>query len=399
MGPSNGGGFEESIAMDWGSVYTTPPKGEKLKVTSLKNVKIKGPLEKLGGRNHKTWQKRYCVLAGPLMYFYEKEGSKTYNNYIAVTAFTASLAQKVTDTKKHFGFKLTREDKNTGRHKDYYFRTTSQELRDKWLSCIQNAEPSSPGSALFPQGNIRATVTLPRNTRPSEPNVSLGIPNARDKKRALSVGNVHVEEEGELYEDMAIPEEGEDKIEEESDNEEEYVAVDPAQDQMSSSEEYIDVTPQEQENYEEPSLVQPPPPLSPPPGPPSEVFFSKPTQTKTANVIPVPRKSSKDSAPAPKSPAPPPPSAAMEPVVDTNKVYTFYEIPLDKVYVSQWDFAAGEKDELGLKRGDLVYVSEPSDAELWWYGELLDEEASKKVGPAGFFPKDYSTLAFEAVSS
>jgi len=403
MGPSIGGGIEESIATDWGSVYTTPPQGEKLKVTALKNVKIKGPLEKLGGRNHKTWQKRYCVLAGPLMYFYEKESSKTYNNYIALTFFTASLAQKITDTKKHFGFKLTREEKSTGKRKDYYFRTNSQELRDKWLSCIQNAEPSSPGASLFPsssQGNIKAVATLPRNTRASEPNVSL-VPNTRDKKRALSVGNVHEEEEeGELYEDMAVPEEGDDRIEEESDNEE-YVAVDPGQeDKFSSSEEYVAVTPQDQEEYEEPPFhQQPPPPLSPPPGPPSEVFMPPPTQTKAVNVVPVPRKSPKDPAPAPKAPAPLPSSVATEPVVDTSKMYTYHDIPLDKVYVSQWNFAAGEKDELGLKRGDLVYISEPSESELWWYGELLDQEASKKLGPAGFFPKDYLSPAFEAVSS
>ena len=70
----------------------------------------------------------------------------------------------------------------------------------------------------------------------------------------------------------------------------------------------------------------------------------------------------------------------------------------ERVYVSQWNFAAVEGDELELKRGDLVFVSKPLDSEMWWYGELLDAEASRKVGLAGFFPKDYSTLAFEALS-
>ena len=384
--------FEESMAMDWGNVYTTPPKGEKLKVKDLNNVKIKGPLEKLGGRNRKTWQKRYCVLAGALMYFYEKEGSKSYNNCIALPSFTASLAPNITDTNKHFGFKLTHEDKSTGKHKDYYFRTTSTELRDKWLSCIQNVEGGTAIS-LFPPRNVGAITTLPRmpSTQTSNSTTPLLL---GDRKRAQSLGEVV--EEGELYEDMAVTEE--DKHSDE-DEDEEYVAVEPGQDQdkMSSSEEYVDVVPQEdveQEEYEEPSSLLPPPPRSPPPGPPSDIFVPPPTQPKAASRTPAPRTKAPAPVPAP-VPAPPPP----EPVVDTSKVYTHNNIPLDKVYVSQWDFAAGEEDELRLQRGDLVLVNKPLDAELWWYGELLDAEASKKLGPAGFFPKDYSTLAFETASS
>lgn len=399
MGPTGGdrNHLEVSMAMDWGNVYTTPPKGEKVKVSSLKNVKIKGPLEKLGGRNHKNWQKRYCVLAGPLMYFYEKESSKTYNNYIVVTSFTASLAPKIPDSNKHYAFKMTQEDKRTGKKKDYHFRAVSSEIRDKWLSCIQNAEATAATDGLLPPSSPHgmSSVTLPRNLQAAQINSSLGVPSSREKKRAQSLGDIHqeVEEEGELYEDMAVTEE-DDKIKEESDdNEEEYVAVEPAQDQQDSSEEYVDVVPQndiEQENYEEPAMLQPPPPMSPPPGPPSDVFFPTPTKPKAAarNNAPV----------ATKLPAPLPP-VPKEPEVNTNKVYTNTDIPLDKVFVSQWDFAAGEPDELRLNRGDLVLVSKPSDSEIWWYGELLDTDASRKLGPAGFFPKNYSTLAFESIAT
>jgi hypothetical protein len=46
-----------------------------------------------------------------------------------------------------------------------------------------------------------------------------------------------------------------------------------------------------------------------------------------------------------------------------------------------------------------VYVNSPLDTEEWWYGEKLDTHASKKIGTAGFFPKSYSTVAFETANS
>ena len=64
-----------------------------------------------------------------------------------------------------------------------------------------------------------------------------------------------------------------------------------------------------------------------------------------------------------------------------------------------WDFEAHEKDELGLIRGDLILVNEPSDKSDWWFGELLDIEATKKIGKRGLFPRQYADLAFEGVAS
>lgn len=391
--------FGENMAdmsMDWGNVYTTPSKGEKLKVSSLSNVKIKGPLEKLGGRSHKTWQKRYCVLSGALMYFYEKESSKTYNNCIAVLSFKATPALNVTnDKKKQFGFKLTQEDSATGKHKDYYFRATTAELRDKWLSCVGNVDTTTSTSSLLSLSASRqvSAATLPR--MPSQ--VSPVNPPVRpeERRRARSVGQE--EEEGELYEDMAVTDDGEGTIEELNEDAEEeldeYVDIDTGKKgddrviELESSEEYVDIVPQgdvEQEEYEDTSTFQqPPPPLSPPPGPPSEVFMPPPPQQ----------------GPPSKAPAPPP---LTEPEVNTSEVYTQETsggIVLEKVYVSLWDFAGGEGDELVLHRGDLVFVNRPLDTQLWWYGELLDADASRKLGPAGFFPQNYSTLAFETVSS
>lgn len=301
------------------------------------------------------------------MYFYEKESSKNYNNCIALLSFTESEAPNMTNEKKYqFGFKLTHLDSNTGKKKDYYFRTTSQDVRNKWLSCIANLSKTVLSSA------PNAFSTMPRGM-PSH-TVASSVP---PRKRTHSEG----EGEGELYEDMAIPEEAEDQGE--------YVAVSPAENhgniELESSEEYVDVVPQhdiEQEEYEDTSAFQqPPPPLSPPPGPPSEVF------TPALSLPP----KAPGHAEAPKAPAPPPPVE-----VDTSRVYTQpSDISLEKVFVTLWDFAASASDELALHRGDLVYVSSPLTSEEWWYGEALDPEASKRLGAAGFFPQRYSTVAFE----
>lgn len=376
-------GLESTVemSMDWSGVYSLPGKGERVKVTTLQNISIKGYLEKLGGRNHKTWQRRYCVLAGPLMYFYEKEGSKTYNNYIALQAFTATSAENMSKEKKsQFAFKLTHTDTRTGKNKDYYFCAASESVRGKWLNCITRIS-QSPQPSPSPASKRNSSSTLPR--MPSRTTVTTFSPEVSDSRmRTHSLGEG--EEPQELYEDMAIPEEREDL--------DEYVAVSPSENiELESSEEYVDVLPQGgvQEDYEDTAnFQQPPPPLSPPPGPPSDVF------TPPCFALPSPPIQPSQVAP-PKAPAPPPPE------VDTSRIYdqpTTNGIRLEKVFVSMWDFAAGDSDELALHRGDLVYVHSPLDAEEWWYGEILDHHASKKVGEAGFFPKSYSTVAFEIAS-
>ena len=375
-----------NMSMDWGTVYTTPPKGGIMKVSTLSYVKIKGPLEKLGGNNCKTWQRRYCVLSGALMYFYEKENSKTYNNCITVPSFKVSNAPNITsEKKKQFGFKLTKEDSSTGKSKDYYFRASTIEFRDKWVSCIKNVGMTNQADNLLsPSAFLQAnSVTLPRMSSQASPISPPTVP--QRERRAHSEG---VEEEGEVYEELVVPEDRKEIIEEDDGVYDEYIAVCPEDDrvvELESSEEYVAIVPlavveEDKTNNQRPP---PPPPLLPPSGPHSEVFTHPTTQA----------------VPFFKPPAPPPPPS--EPEVDTNRVYlkdNSNGIVLEKVYVSQWNFAAVEGDELELKRGDLLFVSKPLDSEMWWYGELLDAEASRKVGLAGFFPKDYSTLAFEALS-
>lgn len=110
--------------------------------------------------------------------------------------------------------------------------------------------------------------------------------------------------------------------------------------------------------------------------------------------------------PPPKSVLPPQqnrPIPRPDPVVDTTKVYeqngNNNGIEYKNVYVILWDFMTQEADEINLKRGDLVLVSNAAQGQEWWFGEPLDENASRKIGPGGLFPSSYSSSAFELIRS
>ena len=399
------------ISMEWSSVYQTPSTGKKLKVSQLEGIIIKGPLEKLGGKSHRTWQRRYCVLAGQLMYFYEKEGSKTFNNFIAIPSFSVELSEKLSD-KKHFAFKLTQHD-HTGKKKDYCFRSSNGDNRDKWVTAMTKVID------LANAHKTRSAVTLPRL-----PSHSTGEHSPQEKRRSLSLG---VQDEAqELYEPVEVNVGG---ASDGNESQDEYVPVSPdphnIKEDLESSEEYIDVDPSAREDeptevYEEPPITledvsRPPPPMSPPPGPPRDHPFPPPSSS------PIPAPPPVDSEPVPPPPVilPPKPKDTLPPrstptmgkkpaplpvvedkKVDTSKIYVQSSngISLEKVFVCLWDFSAGEKDELNLKRGDLVFVRNTKETVDWWFGELLDEEASKKLGNDGFFPRTYVSHAFEAIS-
>ena len=378
------------ISTDWSSIYSPPKKGtDDSKVASLKAVAIKGILEKLGGHNKKNWQKRYCVMSGPLMYFYEKESSKSYNNFICVLNFTVSEEPSMTNVKKkQFAFKLTHTDTSTGNKKDYCFRAISADTREKWITAVQKVIEKPPGPPIGPSlsgtslGGV--STTLPRMPVGGGAK-SLSVPELHTKPRAATVGA------DEIYDDVPEP------IKEESEEEDggDYLPVSPGHvEELSSSAEYVDVQPAVEdgleEEYEDTSAYQPnqpPPPMTPPPGPPtSHPPFPTPTP-------PIPQE-----APSSRKPAPPPPS---EPEVDTSKCYKQGSngIVLKKVYVMLWNFEAHEQDELGLSRGDLVLVNEPNENSEWWYGELLDNDATKRLGRKGLFPRQYTDPAFDLVTA
>ena len=415
----------DEVPLSW-EYDLTAPKGEKTKPGDLSEILIKGPLEKLGGRSKNTWQKRYCVLSGAFMYFYEKESSKTFNNRIALPNYVVGTAPHLSnDKKKQFAFKLTHTD-STGNQKDYYFRASSDDTRTKWVGALNRTLKRLSMSASPPQPRVAAT--LPR-TMPShlQPMATLVTPTFQ-KPRASSVG---ADETGEVYEDINRIDE------EEEEAQDEYIAVNPANEEDDPEEEYVDVVPGqhgdiEQEEYEAPNFdllpttfMPPPPTTAPPPS-----FSSAPPVQALPPRQPAPRpvqpavETNQPPVPSPpvshhpipqkykpvvntnKPPTQPPPVSlhpAPQPikaVVDMSKVYIqgHNGIHFEHVFVALWDFRPQEKDELNLRRGDLVYVKQPSRGSEWWYGEVMNDDASSTLGRVGFFPSTYSTAAFEAVS-
>ena len=133
-------------------------------------------------------------------------------------------------------------------------------------------------------------------------------------------------------------------------------------------------------------------PLPPPPVQASQLRLPPPSVQASQLRLPPPP------VQEPKVVAPP---HRPDPYVDTSKVYEqkVGGIQYNKVYVILWDFQTAEPDELNVHRGDLVLVSDPKTGQEWWYGELLDQNATRKVGPCGLFPSNYSSNAFEIIPS
>lgn len=368
---------EAEVAHQW-EYDLTGPKETKMKVSDIKGVVQKGYLEKLGGRSQTSWQKRYCVQAGPLMYFYEKESSKSYNNRIVLPSYIVNVANEHSNTKKkQFAFKLSHTDV-TGKQKDYVFRAQSESDRQKWIQSIRDICEKAASVVA-----VRQSVTLPR-VMPSQQQQAQRPVIAQRETRAASVADMTEE----VYEDIQPEEEG---------GLDEYVDVVPVND--GPEEEYVDVVPAQkegddlpQEEYEDASAFQAPPPLPirpPPPSAPPPPSSPLPLSVSPPIVAPPPPVH------------PPPPSHSPEPLVDTQKVYVQRQngIKYENVFVILWDFSACERDELNLKRGDLVYVAEPQETSDWWYGEPLNEDASGKMdAPGGLFPRTYTSSAFEMTS-
>ena len=153
------------LVEDWEEAYdkmNVNKKKMKVKVSNLKDVLVKGWLEKLGGRNRTNWQKRFCALSDPFMYFYEKESSATYNNRIAIPGFVSNPCADLTKPKRnHFAFKLSSVVMG-GKSKDYYFRAKTEKERDDWVMALRT---------VFERSRValeqKKSQTLPANLWPS----------------------------------------------------------------------------------------------------------------------------------------------------------------------------------------------------------------------------------------
>ena len=170
---------------DWEMAYdqSNTKKKEKIKASNLKNVIVKGWLEKLGGRNQTSWQKRYCVLAGVFMYFYEKETANTYNNRVPMMGFLPNPVPTLTRPKrKEFAFKLSSINNAPGGKKDYYFRSKSEEECASWIDEIRKTGDAARGVM-----EKKKSMTLPPRSQLQ--------PQAIPEERGRSISSVSEEQE------------------------------------------------------------------------------------------------------------------------------------------------------------------------------------------------------------
>ena len=332
--------------------YAKTMRDKKISTSDLKKADCKGILEKLGGRGHNTWQKRYCILDTSLLYFFKDEKSKNFNNFIEAFSYDVSEAADKTKEKKHqFCFVLTCHQSG----KDYYFRTTTAEDRERWITALRNCVPSNKAPA---QGQASMN-TLMRPNKGATP-ADYSEPPADDFQC-------------ECYEDIPalndrIPSEGE-SDEDEFENNRKLKPVAPP------------VVPK----------MAPPPP----PPPPTETFDEDqlydehPMEDEPEEeYLACESEMQQDIIESAASP--------LEIVVDTSEIYEANdtEVDLEKVYVSLYDFTAEEDDEMSLQRGDLVCVLDNTSSPNWWLGELITPDIVK-TSKKGYCPANFLTLAFE----
>lgn len=124
---------------EWATIYETNPFSAKTSVKELNShCKCQGYIEKLGGLNGRSWQKRYCVLSSNYLYFFENVKSKKQNNQIYIPNFTFNSVKERGDVKNNIAFRLT--TKKDG--KCYYFRVHVKEEYAKWVEHLSNLEES-----------------------------------------------------------------------------------------------------------------------------------------------------------------------------------------------------------------------------------------------------------------
>jgi len=331
--------------------YAKTMKDKKVSTTDLKNADCKGMLEKLGGRGHNTWQKRYCVLDTSLLYFFKDDKSKNFNNFIEAHAYSVSQAPDKTKEKKNqFCFVLTCRQSG----KDYYFRTTSFEDRERWMNALKNCVPSQ---------NLPSSMHISGSMNTIKPRKTVEQPTAE-------------EFQSECYEDVPALN---DRIPFENESDEEGF-----------------------ESQRQPKQTVPPVmpkmPLPPPPAHPTETFEQDqlydehPVDEPEEEYLACETSLQQDII---KSASPPP---LPEIIVDTNRIYEAVEggVDLESIYVSLYSFTAEEDDEITLQRGDLVTVLDSVSSSDWWLAELVTGDIVK-TNKQGYCPANILTVAFQQV--
>lgn len=91
---------------------------------------------------------------------------------------------------------------------------------------------------------------------------------------------------------------------------------------------------------------------------------------------------------------PPPPQRKDEPPPPSPSENKTNEINYANIYQALWNCDAGDTDELGFQRGDLIYIYEKPHPD-WWIGSLFKPQGYS----VGLVPKQYVMEAYEMSAS
>lgn len=150
-------------------------KFKRVKASSLTSSSKAGYLEKLGGYRHNKWQKRYCVLDDICLFFFGSDKDKTQNNQLLLIDYDVATDVTEVKEKKKFLFKIKPiivTEKS--QLKTYFFRVSSEQIRDEWVAAI--AEACHRGAGMGKRNTIflqyheqEGTPPLMKDVEPNPP--------------------------------------------------------------------------------------------------------------------------------------------------------------------------------------------------------------------------------------
>ncbi|XP_022084683.1 src kinase-associated phosphoprotein 2-B-like [Acanthaster planci] len=354
-----------------------------------------------------SWQKRYCIIKGNILYYYKKKTDKEQCNQIVLTGYQGREAPEFErkNKRKDLLFEVVCPAKRS-----YQFIAQNKKDLQEWIKAI------SVASKLGPSSVDPLAKSTPNNSGGSE-----DLSEEYDDTSAPGPScEVNDDDYGDTYEDLdayqatkmggpvapvAEPPAGAGENEEDVEPIDEEIYEDVPQAELPPPAPMPERIPKPSAANKplppEPPQSESPPPIPtshrpvPPPSVPIDTQPARPysphMHIKTypgKNIKNVAKPALGMSKPAIAStPAPPVPSRAANEIADLPIRKEPWEEDYANIYIGLWDCMADDQDELEFRRGEMVHIiSKEYDTFSWWIGER-----NNKVG---LVPKDYLMKAY-----
>lgn len=423
------------------------------KAEDVKDVIKEGMLKKLRkeGRIYlgSRYQKRYCMLRNHVLYYFKEKKALKQQGHILLPGYEAKLVNK-----RGQEFILTHREG----YRSFQFETSSKEETEEWLAAIRkaaNAPLSARNNAELEK--LRSKNSSGDDDSLHYVDAGLNKNNVEEQTEDIGGGEVEevYDDTGEeLYEEVGkgqAPNSGQQPSPQLTSNgmtgsiatspaappplelptpprpgksqpevpqggtppappapRRPKPALPPTPVQEDIYEDTVDSSnlpppPEELENYEAfepqdpepaPAPAPPPAPAPVPPGVPVRPPKRKTSQRSSDAEQAVEQEKVPDRPAKPGAKPVPPVPARVDEAPPTPTEEKTNPINYANVYQALWDCATNETDELGFRRGDLIYIYEKPHVD-WWIGSLFKPQGFN----VGLVPKDYVMEAYEITAS